>query len=74
MTAILIGIWFKTHVTSSWLVIWKQPSPSMPHTTLSGWATLAPIAAGMQNPMVPAPPEVSHFMGRSWGRKCADHI
>ena len=35
-TVIMIGIRFRAHVTSSWLVIWKQPSPSMPHTTLSG--------------------------------------
>jgi hypothetical protein len=28
------------------LVIWKQPSPSMAQTSLSGAPTLAPIAAG----------------------------
>ena len=33
-------------VTSSWLVIWKQPSPSIAHTVASGRPTLAPMAAG----------------------------
>ena len=33
-------------VVSSWLVIWKQPSPSMAQTSFSGAAALAPMAAG----------------------------
>ena len=46
ITATLIGMPSMAQVASSWLVIWKQPSPSIAHTTASGRATLAPIAAG----------------------------
>ena len=46
MTATLIGMPSSAQVASSWLVIWKQPSPSIAQTTASGWPTLAPIAAG----------------------------
>ena len=46
MMATLIGMSLMTQVASSWLVIWKQPSPSMAHTVRSGLPTLAPIAAG----------------------------
>ena len=46
-------------VTSSWAVIWKQPSPSTAHTMRSGMPTLAPMAAGMEKPMVPSPPELT---------------
>jgi hypothetical protein len=46
-------------VTSSWAVIWKQPSPSTAHTSRSGLATFAPIAAGTEKPIVPRPPELT---------------
>ena len=46
MTATLIGMPSSAQVASSWLVIWKQPSPSIAQTTVSGRPTLAPIAAG----------------------------
>ena len=46
ITATLIGMPSIAQVASSWLVIWKQPSPSMAHTTVSGQPTFAPIAAG----------------------------
>ena len=42
ITAILIGIPSNAQVTSSWLVIWKQPSPSIPQTIESGTADLGP--------------------------------
>ena len=48
MIATLIGMLLMTQVASSWLVIWKHPSPSIAHTTLSGWPTFAPIAAGTE--------------------------
>ena len=48
MTATLIGMFSIAQVASSWLVIWKQPSPSMDHTVASGRPTLAPIAAGTE--------------------------
>ena len=48
MIATLIGMLLMTQVASSWLVIWKQPSPSIAHTTRSGSATLAPMAAGTE--------------------------
>src|SRR6266853_1198710 len=44
--ATLIGTRSAVAVTSSWAVIWKQPSPSMAHTMRSGLPTLAPMAAG----------------------------
>ncbi len=50
-------------VTSSWAVIWKQPSPSMHQTTRSGRPALAPMAAGTPKPMVPAPPELTQVPG-----------
>ena len=46
MTATLIGMPLIAQVASSWLVIWKQPSPSIAHTAASGRPTLAPMAAG----------------------------
>ena len=61
-------------VTSSCAVIWKQPSPSMAHTILSGRPTLAPMAAGTANPMVPAPPELTHVLGLSNFQYCEAHI
>ena len=58
MIATLIGMSLIAQVASSWLVIWKQPSPSIAHTVASGLPTLAPIAAGTAKPMVPRPPEL----------------
>ena len=46
MIATLIGMSLIAQVASSWLVIWKQPSPSIAQTVLSGLPTLAPMAAG----------------------------
>ena len=46
MIAILTGMPSIAQVASSWLVIWKQPSPSIAQTAASGRPTLAPIAAG----------------------------
>ncbi len=46
MTATLIGMPSSAQVASSWLVIWKQPSPSMAQTQASGRPVLAPMAAG----------------------------
>ena len=46
MMATLMGMSLMAQVASSWLVIWKQPSPSIAHTVASGRPTLAPIAAG----------------------------
>ena len=65
MTATLIGMFSIAQVASSWLVIWKQPSPSMDHTVVSGQPTLAPMAAGTEKPMVPRPPELIQVRGFS---------
>ena len=65
MIAILTGMPSIAQVASSWLVIWKQPSPSIAHTCASGRPTLAPIAAGTANPIVPAPPELIQVLGFS---------
>ena len=40
ITATLIGMPSSAQVASSWLVIWKQPSPSIAQTVLSGRADL----------------------------------
>ena len=40
MIATLIGMSLMAQVASSWLVIWKQPSPSMAQTVRSGSADL----------------------------------
>ncbi len=74
MMAILIGIFSTAIVASSWQVIWKQPSPSMHHTSSSGMATLAPIAAGTPKPMAPEPPELIQVRGRLKGMNCDPHI
>src|SRR6187399_66950 len=74
MIATLMGISLSAQVTSSWLVIWKQPSPSMAHTVLSGTPTCAPIAAGTEKPMVPRPPELIHVLGWVYLMNCAAHI
>ncbi len=65
MMATLIGMPSIAQVASSWLVIWKQPSPSIAQTVLSGQPTFAPIAAGTAYPIVPSPPELSHVLGCS---------
>ncbi len=46
MTATLIGMLLSAQVVSSWLVIWKQPSPSIAQTARSGMPAFAPMAAG----------------------------
>ena len=57
--AILTGMRSELAVTSSWAVIWKQPSPSTAQTILSGRPTLAPMDEGTAKPMVPRPPELT---------------
>ena len=52
-------------VDSSACVIWKPPSPTIAHTSASGRAILAPIAAGRPKPIVPRPPEVMSVRGAS---------
>jgi len=74
MRATLMGMSLRTQVASSWLVIWKLPSPSTDHTSRSGAPTFAPIAAGIEYPMVPRPPELSQAFGRSYLMNCAAHI
>ena len=46
ITATLIGMPSIAQVASSWLVIWKQPSPSMAQTTVSGHADLGAHRGG----------------------------
>ena len=65
MIATLIGIPSMAQVASSWLVIWKHPSPSIAHTVASGRPILAPIAAGTAKPIVPSPPELIQVPGCS---------
>ena len=74
MTATLIGMSLTTQVASSWFVIWKQPSPSIAHTVLSGLPTFAPIAAGTAKPIVPRPPELIQVFGCSYWMNCDAHI
>ena len=70
----LMGIRSRDAVTNSCAVIWKQPSPSIAHTVLSGRPTFAPIAAGMEKPMVPKPPEFTHVYGSLKFQYWLDHI
>ena len=49
-------------VPSSWIFIWKPPSPLIDQTRSSGRASLAPMAIGREQPMVPAPPEVNQLL------------
>ena len=63
MIATLIGMLLMTQVASSWLVIWKQPSPSIAHTVRSGSPTWAPMAAGTAYPIVPRPAGVQPGVG-----------
>ena len=46
MMATLIGMPSTVQVASSWLVIWKQPSPSIAHTAESGAADLGAHGGG----------------------------
>ncbi|SKV68161.1 Uncharacterised protein [Mycobacteroides abscessus subsp. abscessus] len=46
----------------------------MAHTSASGRAILAPMAAGTAKPMVPRPPELSQVRGFSYLMNCAAHI
>ena len=59
---------------SSAAVIWKPPSPAMTHTSFSGQAIFAPMAAGSAKPMVPRPPEVTSERGASCLKYWASHI
>jgi hypothetical protein len=54
-------------VTSSWMFIRIEPSPVKQTTVRCGSASAAPMAAGTPKPMVPSPPEVSHWRGRRSG-------
>src|SRR6267143_531960 len=58
--ATFTGMRSEDAVTSSWAVIWKQPSPSTAHTMRSGRPTLAPMEAGTAKPMVPSPLVLTH--------------
>ena len=46
MIATLIGMSFRVQVASSWLVIWKHPSPSIAQTTRSGCGDLGAHGRG----------------------------
>src|SRR5260370_39985271 len=71
MMAMLTLIFSCAMVASSHMVIWKPPSPTTTHTSDSGLANFAPIAAGRAKPLVPRPPEGTHPRGRLWGEYCA---
>jgi hypothetical protein len=53
---ILTGVLYCRQVDSSWMHIWMLPSPVMQKTSLSGRASLMPIAYGRPTPIVPRPP------------------
>ncbi len=58
MIATLMSRFSCATVASSAIVIWKPPSPTTTHTSDSGQAIFAPIAAGSAKPIVPSPPDV----------------
>ena len=72
--AVTNGIFSVLLVASSCAVIWKQPSPSIATTRLVGWPTFAPIAAGTAKPIVPRPPELIQWRGRSNRQYCEAYI
>jgi hypothetical protein len=45
--------------------IWIEPSPVMQKTSLSGLASLMPMAYGRPTPIVPKPPELIQRRGSS---------
>ena len=47
-------------------VVWKPPSPLNASTIRSGAPNVAPMAAGMQNPIVPSPPDVTMLRGERY--------
>ena len=63
MMATLMSMPSCAMVASSAIVIWKPPSPTTTHTSASGRAILAPIAAGSAKPIVPRPPDVMSERG-----------
>ncbi|MNG38514.1 hypothetical protein D3C84_1262540 [compost metagenome] len=67
MEMILMGTPYCRQVESSWMFICTEPSPVTQHTTASGLANWAPMAAGMPKPMVPRPPELIHWRGLAKG-------
>ena len=63
-----------TQVAISWMFMMIEPSPAMQMTWSSGRATLAPIALGRPNPIVPAPPELIQLRGAPKWKYWAAHI
>ena len=63
MMATLIGMLLMTQVASSWLVIWKQPSPSTAHTVRSRLADLGAHGGGHGIPHRPEPTGVEPGVG-----------
>ena len=74
MIAVTNGMPSAVEVASSWLVIWKQPSPSIAITRRSGRPAFAPSAAGTANPIVPSPPEFTQVRGSVNRQNCDAHI
>ena len=50
-------------VAISCIVMRKSPSPTIPTTCLSGFASFTPIAAGSAHPIVEKPPVVMQVPG-----------
>src|SRR5262245_9735065 len=57
----LAAIFSTCAVANSWMFIRKEPSPSISITSLSGWATLTPSAAGYPKPIAPNPALVMNW-------------
>ena len=62
-TTILIGSPNRFTVASSWIFIWKPPSPEIETTFLFGLPNCTPMAAGKAKPIAPKPPEVMKDRG-----------
>ena len=56
------------------MFIWIEASPDSTTVSRSGWATAAPIAAGIPKPIVPRPPDWIQRRGRSKWKYWAAHI
>ena len=66
LTAFLISF-FPIMVNIATGLATLEPSPVKQTTVRCGSASAAPMAAGTPKPMVPSPPEVSHWRGRRSG-------
>ena len=72
--SILSGSRLRATVWSSWMLVWKPPSPATSTTGRPAEPNDAPIAAGRPKPIEPSPPEVRKRWSGSRSSDWAAHI